>query len=74
MQHYFRLLDAALTGLEPNWNVSDVSEQCKHCNVMKTTAKNVSEKSDELFLTFFVKEMGPYTVHAMVIQVGSPLL
>jgi hypothetical protein len=69
----FRLLEAALTGVKPDWTPSFVSKISSTCNAKKYISKKVSEKSDELFLTLFVKECGPLVVNAMVLQVRLKL-
>ena len=65
-----RLLDAALQESKPQWETKTIAAICRTCNTTKLTAKKVSDESDKLFLTMFVKECGPMTVSAMVIYVS----
>lgn len=62
-------MDAVLEEVNLIWIPSQVHSIAEHCNDRKSAAKNVSEKSDELFLGLFIRESGPLLVDAIVIQV-----
>jgi DIS3-like exonuclease 2 len=70
-----RLLDAAIqeggrAAKSPAWATAAVAKQAEWCNKRKLSAKMAGDDSAALFLALFVKECGPITTKAMVIQVG----
>jgi len=64
-----RLLDAAITGRRPKWDVAWVQQVTEHCNDMRLAAKRVGESSAELFLGLFIAECGPLQQPGAVVQV-----
>ena len=64
-----RLLEAALKPKELKWNPQQVEMVAQHCNDRKLAAKTCSEKSAELFLCLFIRQSGPISVEAVVVQV-----
>ncbi|OZC06512.1 hypothetical protein X798_06500 [Onchocerca flexuosa] len=65
-----RFLSAALGySPAPGLTVKEVETIASHCNDRKLTAKTVSEASDDMFFGVFIKECGPLTERAVVIQV-----
>lgn len=55
--------------LDSVWNPQDVGGKAQHCTGRKLSAKTVSDKSAEIFLSLFIRECGPITVDAVVTQV-----
>nr|CTP80735.1 BMA-DISL-2 [Brugia malayi] len=65
-----RFLSAALGySPAPGLTVKEVETIASHCNDRKLIAKTVSEASDDMFFGVFIKECGPLTERAVVIQV-----
>uniref|UniRef100_A0A0R3RSF8 DIS3-like exonuclease 2 n=1 Tax=Elaeophora elaphi TaxID=1147741 RepID=A0A0R3RSF8_9BILA len=65
-----RFLSAALGySPAPGLTVKEVETIASHCNDRKLTARTVSEASDDMFFGVFIKECGPLTERAVVIQV-----
>ncbi|CAG9539807.1 unnamed protein product [Cercopithifilaria johnstoni] len=65
-----RFLSAALGySPAPGLTVKEIETIASHCNDRKLTAKTVSEASDDMFFGVFIKECGPLTERAVVMQV-----
>ncbi|KAL3991038.1 RNB domain family protein [Acanthocheilonema viteae] len=65
-----RFLSAALGySPAPGLTVKEIETIASHCNDRKLIAKTVSEASDDMFFGVFIKEYGPLTERAVVIQV-----
>ena len=67
-QFFFRLLDAAIKGIEMKWDPIKTDLVAQHCNDRKLNAKSISDKSAEMFLSLLVRQAGPLAVDGVVIQ------
>ena len=54
---------------ELKWKPEQIEMVAQHCNDRKLAAKICSEESAKLFLSLFIRQSGPITVQAVVIQV-----
>ncbi|VDN00888.1 unnamed protein product [Thelazia callipaeda] len=67
-----RFLSAALGySPAPGLTVKEVESIANHCNCRKQTARTVSEASDDMFFGVFIRECGPLTECAVVLQVSD---
>ncbi|VDK53616.1 unnamed protein product [Gongylonema pulchrum] len=65
-----RFLSAAIGySPPPSLTIKEVAAIANHCNDRKLTAKTVSEASDDMFFGVFIRECGPLTERAVVLQV-----